>query len=78
MGPLFECACLSIGIYISIYLFTYLSMASWLIAHPNGGADGERKRSVTQGGARGARILRAVASPTSTRIPRPQSRPKAA
>ena len=45
---------------VSIYLFTYLSMASWLIAHPNGGADGERERSVTQGSARGARILRAV------------------
>lgn len=30
------------------------------VRHPNGGADGERKRSVTQGSARVARILRAV------------------
>ena len=35
-------------------------MASWLIAQPNGGADGERKRSVTQGSARVTRILGAV------------------
>ena len=43
----------------SIYL-SNLSMASWLIAQANGAADGERKRSVTQGSARVTRILRAV------------------
>ena len=38
----------------------YLSMATWLIARLNGGADGERKRLVTQDSARVTRILRAV------------------
>ena len=35
-------------------------MATWLIARLNGGADGERKRLVTQDSARVTRILRAV------------------